>query len=413
MVRERKQLDRRWMWLGAAILLVVVFFAARSLLREPLPVRAVQVVREELSKTTATNGRVEPVTPYVYTSPLATTVKAVYVQPGDKVPAGKLLMVLDDVQARARLADAESGVKTAQAALDAALHNGTQAEQQAAVAEVTRARLARDSAQKSLDALIRLNAEGAASAGEVAAARSQLAAAEAALQAAEQSATSRYSPVEVERERAALDGAKSNLAAAQQIEEQTSYRAPVAGTVYSVNAQPTDFVQAGTSLLEMADLRRVRVRAYFDEPEIGALAVGQPILIRWDAMPGMGWHGHIERLPADIFTYTTRNVGAVLVSIDAPGDGLLPDSTVTVTVTTQSVPNTLSIPREALRFENGKYYVFKVVSDDEMLRVPVTIGAITLTQVEILSGLQSGDWVATGTTNGQPLQLGVPIRVLR
>jgi len=413
MVRERKQLDRRWLWAGAAVLLVIVFFAARSLLRERLPVRAVQVVREELLKTTATNGRVEPVTPYAYTSPLATTVKAVYAQPGDKVPAGKLLMVLDDVQARARLADAEANMKTAQAALEAALHNGTQAEQQAAAADVTRARLDRDAAQNNLATLTRLNADGAASAGEVAAAKDRLAAAEAALHAADQSATSRYSPLEVERQRVALSSAESNLAAARQVEEQTSYRSPISGTVYSVNAQPTEFVQAGNSLLQMADLTHVRVRAYFDEPEIGQLAVGQPILIRWDAKPGMEWHGHIERLPAEVFTYTTRNVGAVLVSIDGPEDGLLPDTNVTVTVTTQSQPNTLTIPREALRFENGKYYVFKVVSDDEMQRIPVSIGPITLTEVAILSGLQAGDWVATGTTNGQPLQLGVPIRVQR
>lgn len=413
MVRERKQLDRRWIWLGAAILLVVVFFVARSLLRERLPVRAVQAVREELSKTTATNGRVEPVTPYIYSSPLATTVKAVYAQPGDKVPAGKLLMVLDDVQARARLADAESGVKTAQAMLEAALHNGTQAEQQSAAAEVTRARLDRDSAQKSLDTLTKLSSQGAASAGEVAAAQDRLTAADAALHAADQSATSRYSPAEVERERAALSSAESNLEAARQVEGQTSYHAPVAGTVYSVNAQPTEFVPAGSSLLQMADLRHVRVRAYFDEPEIGQLAVGQPILIRWDAKPGMEWHGHIERMPAEIFTLTTRNVGATLVSIDGPEDGLLPDTNVTVTVTIQSEPDTLTIPREALRFENGKYYVFKIMSDEQMQRAPVTIGPITMTQVAIVSGLQAGDWVATGTANGQPLQLDVPIRVLR
>ena len=45
------------------------------------------------------------------TAPLATTVKAVYVQPGDKVPAGKVLMQLDDMNARAQLAAAEAAVK--------------------------------------------------------------------------------------------------------------------------------------------------------------------------------------------------------------------------------------------------------------------------------------------------------------
>jgi HlyD family secretion protein len=62
-------------------------------------------------------------------------VKAVYAQPGDQVAAGKLLLVLDDVQARAREASAESGVKAAQAALEAATHNGTQQERQMAAAD--------------------------------------------------------------------------------------------------------------------------------------------------------------------------------------------------------------------------------------------------------------------------------------
>ena len=135
--------------------------------------------------TVSTNGRVEPEVNYEVHSPIATTVKAVYVQPGDRVPAGKLLMVLDDVQARARLASAESGVKAAQAALEAATHNGTQQERQMAAADIARARLERDQARRDLDALIKLNSTGAASASEVAAARQRLETAEASLHASE------------------------------------------------------------------------------------------------------------------------------------------------------------------------------------------------------------------------------------
>jgi HlyD family secretion protein len=413
MAKERRQLDRRWVWLGASIFLVIVFFTARFMLRERLPVRAVPVGRQELSKTIATNGRVEPVTNYQCVSPISTTVKAVYVQPGDKAPAGKLLMVLDDVQARARLAGAESGVKSAQAALEAATHNGSQAEQQMAAADVARSQLDRDQAQHDLDALTKLNATGAASASEVAAARGRLAAADGALHAATQSATSRYSPAEVARAQAALSEAEAGLEAARQVEAQTQCRAPVAGTAYSVNAKPTEFVEAGKVLLELADLEQVRVRAYFDEPEIGQLAVGQKILIKWDAKPNEVWNGHIARLPANVITYTTRNVGEVLVAIDDRDGELLPDTNVTVTVTTHSENSALSVPREALHAENRKNYVYKVIDDDRLEVVPVTIGTITLTQVAILSGLKEGDVVATGTTNGQPLQTGVPITVVQ
>jgi HlyD family secretion protein len=108
----------------------------------------------------------------------------------------------------------------------------------------------------------------------------------------------------------------------------------------------------------------------------------------------------------------TRSVGEVLVKIDDADCALLPDTNVTVTATTSSEPNTLSIPREALHSENGKTYVFKVVKG-VLQRTFVNTGTINLTQVAILSGLEEGDKVTTGTINGQPLQEGVPIKVVR
>src|ERR1019366_6865459 len=153
MVQERKQVNWRWVWLGAAIILVLVFLSVRSLTRERLQVRAVQVEHQALESTVSTNGRVEPEVNYEVHSPLPTTVKAVYVQPGDHVQAGKLLMTLDDIEARARLATAQSGVKSAQAAVEGATHNGTLEQRQAAAAEVARARMDRDQAQRDFDAL--------------------------------------------------------------------------------------------------------------------------------------------------------------------------------------------------------------------------------------------------------------------
>jgi HlyD family secretion protein len=414
MAQERKQLDRRWLWLGLTVVLIVVFFSARSLMRERLPVRAVQASRQLLLKTVSTNGRVEPEKNYEFHSPMATTVKAVYVQPGDSVPAGKLLMQLDDLQARARVAGAESGVKAAQASLDAATHNGTQAEQQATAADIARQKLDRDQAQRNLDALIKLQSSGAASASEVDAARQQWATTEAALRASEQSARSRYSPAEVARAQAALADAESSLEAARATLAQTSQVAPIAGTVYKLDAGATEFVEEGKLLMQMADLHHERVRAYFDEPEIGQLAIGQKIQIKWEAKPAIVWNGHIVRVPVTVITYGTRNVGEVLVAIDDADGQLLPDTNVTVTVTTSSEPNALNVPREALHSEAGKYFVFRIVKDGSQLqRTPVTIGEYTLTQVAILSGLDEGDWVATGTTGGQPLQEGIPIKVMR
>jgi HlyD family secretion protein len=414
MTEEKKRTDRLrlWIWRGAGALLIIVFFTTRSLMRDRLPVREAKALRQQLESNVSTNGRVEPEVNYQLHSPVSTTVKAVFVQPGDQVTAGKLLMMLDDSEARARLATAESGVKAAEAAVEAATHNGTLQERQAVASDVAHARIDRDQASRDLEALVKLKSTGAASASEVAAAQQRLDTTEAVLRAAEQNARSRYSPAEVERAQAALADAKANLDAARLVVSQTAVRAPVAGTVYSVDAETTDFVEAGKLLLQIADLRHERVRAYFDEPEIGQLAVGQKIQIKWDAKPGLSWQGHIARTPSTIMIYGTRNVGEVLVAIDSGDGDLLPDTNVTVKVTTSSEPNILAVPREALHSENGKPFVFKVAGSG-LMRTPVTTGAINLTQVAILSGLNEGDWVATGTSNGQPLQEGIPIKVVR
>ena len=107
---------------------------ARSFTRDRLPVREARVSRQQLLNQISTNGRVEPLAPYPIYSPVSATVKALYVQQGDTVPAGKLLLQLDDAQTRARVATAESGVKAAQAALDAATHNGSLQERQTSAA---------------------------------------------------------------------------------------------------------------------------------------------------------------------------------------------------------------------------------------------------------------------------------------
>jgi len=412
MAEQQRQSGRRWLWVGAAVVTIAVFFAARSLLRTRLQVRVAQAEREVLLSTVSTDGKVEPEVNYQFYSPIATTVKAVYVQTGDRVPAGKVMIVLDDVAARAQVATAESGVKAAQAALDATQHSGTQQERQATEAEIARDRLDRDQAQANLDALSKLVASGAASPSEVTAARQQLDTAKASLKASEESLHHRYSQDEIARAQAALAEAQANLAAAQKVEAQTIIRAVAPGTVYSMDAAPTQYADAGKLLLEMADLNRERVRAYFDQPDLGRLAVGQKISIKWDAKPGEEWLGHIERLPFTVVTYSTRTVGEVLVHIDGPDTGLLPDANVTVTVTTSSEPDALSVPREAIHLENGKTFVYKV-EGDQLVRTPVTTGSYNLTSQAILSGLKEGDLVATGSINGQPLEEDVPIKVER
>jgi HlyD family secretion protein len=412
MAEESKQTSRLWLWIGAALLLVVVFFVARSMTRDKLPVHAATAVRTQLSKTIPTNGLVEPVKNYEFRSPLATTVKSIDVQQGDHVKAGQVLMQLDDINARAHVATAESALRTAQATYEATKQGGTLEERQSLGSNISRSKLDLADAQRQLAALQKLQTTGAASASEVASAQQRVSLAQDTLNSNQSRTHTRYSSLEMERAQAAVADAQATLNAARSVLDRTTFRSPIDGVAYAVPVGRSDFVEEGKLLMQVADLSHIRVRAYFDEPEIGDLAIGQKITVVWDARHGKVWHGHIELLPSTIVNFQTRNVGEALVAIDDPDDGLLPDTHVTVTVTTSSQANILAVPREALHSENNKAYVYRIV-DGNLVRTDVTTGAIDLTQVAITSGLKDGDVVATASLNGLPLEEGIAVRIVR
>ncbi len=370
-------------WIAAAIALVLIFFGVRQMTRERLPVRVGESEVENLIKTISTNGEVEPRNNFAAHAPDAGVVKAVYVHAGDHVPAGKLLLQLDDTDARAKLAAASAALQGAKAALQAVESGGSQRQRLELAGNIANAKLDRDQAASALASVKKLAAQGAAAPSEVAQAEQRLAVADTTLQSLERQHSQPFAAIDLEHARSAVNEAQAAYAAAAQVVSQCNVRAPFAGTVYSLPVSRYEYVQPGATLLELADLSQLQVRAYFDEPEIGDLQLGNPAIIEWNAKPLKRWHGHILALPSTVITYGTRHVGEALVSIDDSHGDLLPDTNVTVTVTTEEVRDALTVPREALHIENGGDYVY-VVSGDTLHRVPVKVGALNLTAVQIL-----------------------------
>ena len=400
------------LWTLAAILLVIVFFLVRRLTREELPLRVAQATMQDLITTDSTNGKVEPQHNFEAHAPAPGTVKRLYVRSGELVPKGKLLLSLDDADAVAHSVGALASLRGAQANYQATEQGGTQEERYSLAGELAKAQMDRDQAQHDLDALRKLVAQGAAAPSEVASAQQRLDAANTSLAILEKRQTARYSPADIAHSRADLEQAQAAYSAASTVVADSNVRAPFAGTVYSLPVSVSEYVHPGDLLLQMADLTKLQVRAYFDEPELGALHAGQPATIVWDALPNHAWHGRILSMPSTIITYTTRNVGEVLLSVDDADGKLLPSTNVKVTVTEQKLDNVLTIPREALHSENGKDYVY-LLHGKTLRRQQVTKGALNLTQVQIVKGLAENATVALSTTNGEPLAERVPVHIDR
>jgi HlyD family secretion protein len=154
----------------------------------------------------------------------------------------------------------------------------------------------------------------------------------------------------------------------------------------------------------------MQIRAYFDEPNIGVLAAGQAVKIVWDAKPDQTWHGHISRAPTTVITYGTRNVGECLITVDDARGDLLPNTNVTVTVTTSQRFNVLSIPREALHTDGGDY-VYRIVNG-KLVRTPVQVGVVNLIRAEIKKGLNEKDTVALSATTNRELSNGLEVKIV-
>ncbi len=398
------------MWGLFLAVIVLAFIFLRSSSRNTVDVRIATVTRQNLVSSTSTNGKVEPIGEFQAYAPAPGVIAKVYVEVMQKVKVGDLLIKMDDSDAVAKLAATEATLRTAEANLHDVEQGGSQDEHISLTGDLSRAQLQQQQATKDLAALKQLEQKGAASASEVAAAEERLQAANNLVQAFQLRGTQRYSSTDKVRVQAQVADARAALVAAQSSYAGYNIRTPKSGTVYSIPISTYDFVPAGETLVAVADLNKIQIHAYFDEPEIGKLAVGQAVKIVWDAKPGQTWHGHISITPTTVITYGTRNVGECIITVDDARGELLPNTNVIVSVTTAQRFNVLSIPREALHTESGDF-VYRIINK-KLVRTPVQIGLANLTRVEITSGLTEKDTIALSAINNRELSNGLTVKIV-
>ncbi len=394
---------RRW-WVTALVVLAAVGLLAAFVYHreDPVPVRTAVVELSAIRSLVSTNGKIEPVNNFEAHSPIATSVQHIYVKEGDKVKKGELLLVLDDAEARTQAARAQTQLRLAMADLGAAERGGNQEEVLSLDAQMVKAQTDRDSAQRNLDALKKLEHAGAASSGEVREAENALTRADAQLTFLQQKRTKRYSNAELARVQAQRTEAQAALDAAQDVLSKSNVRAPFDGIVYSLPAKQGGFVNAGDLLLQVADLRTVLVRAFVDEPDVGRLAPGMPIEITWDAVPGRIWRSSVSAIPSTVKLRGSRNVGETTSIVDNKDLKLLPNINVGVTIIAAEHNNVLVVPREAVRTDDSKPYVLQIVGH-ELQRREVQTSLSNLTQVEVTHGLAAKDVVAINSSTGKPI----------
>jgi HlyD family secretion protein len=379
---------------------VVAFILVRVSGRQPVAkIAATKPVRQNITSSISSNGKVEPIAPFTVRAQLDTFVQKVQASEGQNVKKGQILLELDVRDVSAQLAAAKSKLLRAQDDLRAAQAGGRADEAARISGDLAKAQADRDRLQQKHESLERLLAQGAATKDELAANDLELAKVKADVDklAAAKQEFSRQVGLDVSRYQFSVQQAQSDVAALEEKVCQGRITAPVNGTLYSLPVKAGDYVKVGDLLAEMADLHHVRVRAFIDEPEMGSLEPGLPLRITWDALPNRFWQGTTENVPKQVVARGSRSVGELLCAVENKNLDLLPNTNVNVRINSRERLNVITAPRGAVQTEGGKRYVFVVkngVSAAKLEKREIEVGIADATNFEVTGGLQVNEVVA-------------------
>jgi HlyD family secretion protein len=398
---DRRLRNRILIFLVLALIVIVVLVRLTG--RQPVAkISAVTPVRENLVSSISSNGKVEPIAPFVMRAQLDTFVEKISAVEGQQVRKGQLLLELDVKDAAARLAEARSKLLRAEDDLRVAKAGGRSDEAAKAEGALATAVALRDRLQRNHDALERLIAQQAATKEELAANDLELAKAQSQVTQLTAAKQEFERGVRLDANRASLqvEQLRSEVAALEEKVQDGRIAAPGDGTLYSLPVRAGDYVKVGDLLAEMADLHKVRVRAFIDEPELGGLETGEQVRITWDALPNRTWTGKTQVIPKQVVQRQARSVGELLCEVNNDKLELLPNINVNVRINSRERIGVLTVPRGAVEAENGRRFVFVVlrnalgVGKATLEKREIHVGIADATNYEVTGGLNEGEMVA-------------------
>ena len=402
---------RKWMYWVAGVAVAIAALMLLTSHRQNAPVVPLATIgRDNIIAALSSNGKVEPISPDTARAQFPTFVSDINATEGQAVKKGQIILKLDSADIRAQLSQARADLLAARSDLKNSHSGGPPDEVAQLQGDLAKAQTLVSSLEKKQQDLQALLEKKAVTEQEVADNAASLANARASLQTLhqKQQALAGRSTLGTESATLRVSQSEDSIAALEDKVKSATVIAPSAGTLYSLPVRKGDFVKLGDVLAEMADLSHVRVRAFVDEPDIGALATDQQVQVTWDAMPDKSWTGKVEQVPRQVVARGSRSVGEVLCSVDNSKIELLPNVNVEVRIVIHELHDVLVVPRSAVRTQKGQRFVF-LFSGDSVHRRDIQVGVASSANYQVLSGLQQGDKVAEPPA-GIELEDGMKIR---
>lgn len=360
MANPRKR--RRWLPWGMGLVFLVALGLAWSkrgagAQKAIDPTLVTVVKRGQLPIDVLETGKVQPREKVEIKSKVAGQVSKVFVDAGDKVKKGELLLQLDPVDYQRNVNKAAADVEAAKNAL--------------AFAELQLDRRKKGLADRGV---AQMDVDTAA-------------------------ADVRAKAVALKQSQVVYNAASDQL-------RYTRIISPMNGTVTERGIQPgevvTPGVQAtfeGKALLTVSDLSTLLVKVDLNQIDVAKVKVGQKVSVTLDALPGKSYGATITKVAPASITPKDKQVDvfpveATLLKADPQ---IKPGMTADVRIHIEERNHVLSLPIEAVVKSEGKHYVTKVVPAPEgkqrTLKAEVQVGARNDRAVEISAGLAEGDKV--------------------
>ncbi len=185
-------------------------------------------------------------------------------------------------------------------------------------------------------------------------------------------------------------------------------RAPIGGTVTSINGTIGQLVNAGTSILSMSEVMNVEVKAFVPERYIGKIKVQSEAEAVFDAYPGV------------VFKFRVATVSPV---VDAASrtmkislEPVIPDARIKagmfakITIITEIRNNVMLIPADGILSDDEGEYVYAIDEAGTVNRRNVSVGLVVDGTAEIREGLSTGEEIAVEGTS--MLAEGARVRVV-
>jgi RND family efflux transporter MFP subunit len=423
---KRKRV-RNWI-IGLIVVLIVVFVALRfnpAQAGNASAAVAGTVVSLNVAQTVEASGSLE-------TQPFASltwktegVVQEIYVQAGDQVEAGEVLMKLNTNSVPSNILSAQADLVTAQKELDDLLI-ASEEELAQAVIDLKDTQEAYDEAANYLKYLqtsqkVRQTEtkifidetfgkwryryktrvfKGPAPADWMIEAENDLALKKAQLEDAQRA----YDQLQDGANAQDVMAAQAKIDAAQATLNSMSVIAPFAGQVLYVESQPGDVVTTESIALDMADLDHLYIEAQVSEADIADVTVGDPITAISDAAEGLELTGQVAAInplgevSSDLVQYTVR----IDLEEIAEDESLPLGSTANVTIQVAPASPSLAVPITAVQNDDQGEYVLVIQVDGSTKRVDVVSSTIAGDRVVVKGNLKEGDTLAWAQNNNFP-----------